>query len=252
MRTHIAILTLFVILTLTPFIGSATAADAAGKIAVLLVSGDDVGPSHDWRDISDSTRAVLVDSDKFDVRVCEDPAILESKQALEKYDVIVFTMYNNSLPEISDSAKQNLLEFVAGGKGFFVQHLASASFKDWPEFRELCGRNWVMGTSGHGPRDVFTANIVDAEHPITKGMKDFKIYDELYAKLQGDAEIHPLITADSDWSKKTEPLFFVLNYGKGRTVHNAFGHDYKAIKDPNVKRLIRRGVEWAATGKVAE
>lgn len=252
MNSRIAILTLFVMLMLALFAGTVVAADSPAKISVLLITGDDVGPSHDWRDISESTRAVLVDSDRFEVRVCEDPAILESKQALDKYDVIVFTMYNHNTPEIGDAAKQNLLDFVADGKGFFVQHLASASFKDWPEFRALCGRNWVMGTSGHGPRETFTANIVDAEHPITKGMKDFDVYDELYAKLQGDAEIHPLITADSPWSNKTEPLFFVFDYGQGRTVHNAFGHDYKALKDPNVKRLICRGVEWAATGKVAD
>jgi type 1 glutamine amidotransferase len=250
MRSSVAVLAVTVLLLYT-FASFASAAEPEKKIAVLLVSGDDVGPAHDWRDISQATRDVLDDADRFDVRVCEDPAILESKKALEKYDVILLTMYNNSLPEISEAAKRNLLEFVAGGKGFVVQHLASASFKNWPEFRKLCGRNWVMGTSGHGPRGVFTANIVDREHPITKGMKDFRVYDELYAKLQGDAEIHPLITAESDWSKKTEPLLFVLPYGKGRTVHNAFGHDHQAIKDPNVKRLIRRGVEWAATGKVA-
>ena len=41
-------------------------------------------------------------------------------------------------------------------------------------------------------------------------------------------------------------------YGKGRSVHNAFGHDRKAIMTPEVQKLIVRGVEWAATGTVAE
>ena len=254
MRTHTTILTFFAILTLSFFMETeaAGAAEAARKIPVLLIAGDDIGPFHDWRDISESTRDVLAECGRFDVRVCEDPLILESKKALEAYDVIVLTMYNHNLPAISDAAKRNLLEFVSGGKGFYVQHLASASFKQWAEFGKLCGRTWVMGKSGHGPRSVFTANIADPGHPITKGLKDFKIFDELYAKLQGDGEIHPLVTADSDWSKKTEPLVFTLKYGRGRSVHNAFGHDFKAIKNPNMKRLIRRGVEWAATGKVAE
>ena len=61
-----------------------------------------------------------------------------------------------------------------------------------------------------------------------------------------------LVTADSDWSKVTEPLVFVQNYGKGRVVHNAYGHDRKALMTPNVQKIITRGTEWAATGKVTE
>ena len=32
-------------------------------------------------------------------------------------------------------------------------------FKEWAEFRQLCGRVWVMGSSGHGPRSVFKAKV---------------------------------------------------------------------------------------------
>ena len=59
-----------------------------------------------------------------------------------------------------------------------------------------------------------------------------------------------LVEADSDWSKKTEPLAFTVNYGQGRVFHTAFGHDGKAVKNPTVQKLIQRGCEWAATGKV--
>ncbi|MBN2475662.1 MAG: ThuA domain-containing protein [Pirellulales bacterium] len=230
---------------------TAPAADAPAKIKALLITGDDVG-AHDWREISEATREALVKSGRFDVKVCEDPLILESETALKAYDVIVFTIFNRSVPDITGQAKENLLNFVKGGKGFFVQHLASASFGKWEEFGKLCGRKWVMGTSGHGPRSAFEAEVVNDEHPITKGMKDFIADDELYAKLQGSGEINVLIEADSDWSKRTEPLVFTLDYGKGRTVHNAFGHDRKILTDPNVMRIIVRGAEWAATGKVAE
>ena len=109
-----------------------------------------------------------------------------------------------------------------------------------------------MGKSGHGPRGVFTAKITKQEHPITAGLKDFQADDELYAKLQGGEPINVLVEADSNWSKKTEPLLFWLPYGQGRVVHCAFGHDTKAIAVPEVTTIILRGVEWAATGKVAK
>jgi type 1 glutamine amidotransferase len=164
--------------------------------------------------------------------------------------MVFLHLYNAKTPTLSDAAKENLLKFVKGGKGLAVSHLSSASFKEWPEFQKLCGRYWVMGKSGHGPRSVFKVKIANTTHPITKGIQDFEADDELYAKLQGDAPIGVLVTADSDWSHQTEPLAFTVEYGTGRVFHEAFGHDGKAVKNPSVSKLIQQGCEWAATGAV--
>lgn len=227
----------------------AVAADAP-KIKVLLITGDDV-KAHPWRECAEATREALVASKRFCVKVCEDPFILESQAALARYDVIVLAMYNATTPAITEKAQENLVAFVRDGKGFFVQHIASASFKEWKEFGKLCGRKWVFGTSGHGPRKPFEVKVVKKDHPITKGIENFEVDDELYAKLQGDEPIEVLMEAYSDWSKKVEPLLFTLPYGKGRVVYNTFGHDGKALRTPSVAKLIVQGVEWAATGKVA-
>ena len=93
------------------------AGEPPAKIQVLLIAGDDVAPFHDWRENSEATRDVLVATERFGVRVCEDPLILESAKALEAYDVIVFTMFNRNLPMLSDLGKKNLVNFVQGGKG---------------------------------------------------------------------------------------------------------------------------------------
>lgn len=233
-------------------LATVTAADPPAKVQALIVTGDDVAPYHDWRENSEASREVLVESGRFDVRVCEDPKILESAGALGQYDVIVMVLYNGSLPTLTDPAKENLLNFVRGGKGFVTTHLSSAAFKEWDEYGKLCGRKWVMGTSGHGPRGVFEAKVAQSDHPITKGLEDFRIFDELYAGLVGDGPIDVLVTADSDHTNKTEPLVFTVKYGNGRAVHDAFGHDRKAIMDPSHRVLFVRSCEWAATGKVAE
>ncbi len=65
-------------------------------IKVLLITGDDVS-AHPWREISETTREILVNSGKFDVKIVEDPLILESATALKNYDVIVFTIYSAKL-----------------------------------------------------------------------------------------------------------------------------------------------------------
>jgi uncharacterized protein len=228
------------------------AADAPKRVQVLLVTGDDVEPAHNWREVSQALRETLLASGKFDVKVCEDAGVLDSAGSLSRYDLVFLALYNAKTPTLSESAKANLVKFVSEGKGLAVSHLSSASFKEWDEFRKLCGRYWVMGKSGHGPRSPFKVHVVATDHPVMQGISDFEADDELYAGLLGEAPITVLAEANSDWSKKTEPLAFTVAYGKGRVFHEAFGHDGKAIRNPSIQKLIQRGSEWAATGKVEE
>jgi uncharacterized protein len=239
------LLALITLCLLAGLASASVAAETGNKIKVLLVTGDDVTPAHNWREVSQAIRETL-ESGNFEVRVAEDPGIFDSAPSLARYDVIFLHFYNAKTPTLSDSAKENLLNYVKGGRGFVVSHLSSASFKEWPEFKKLCGRYWVMGTSGHGPRSTFKCKIVNKDHSITRGLEDFEADDELYAKLQGDAPITVLVQADSDWSKRTEPLAFTVQYGQGRVFHETFGHDGKAIRNPSVQKLLRQGCEWAA------
>lgn len=218
------------------------------KIQVLIVTGFDV-PSHPWRKTTPQAREVLEATGRFDVKVCEDVGIFESS-TLDKYDVIVLNYGYWKEPDPSEKGKAGLLNYVKRGKGLVALHFACSSFQDWDEYRELLGRVWVKGTGGHGPRSKFTVKIRAADHPITRGMSDFEMDDELYSKLSGDAEIRVLATAYSTWSKNVEPMVFVKKYGKGRVCHNVLGHDVRARDNGAYEKLLRRGVEWAATGKV--
>ena len=244
---HIFLLAILVT-TVLMISDSGLAADAPKKTKVLLLTGDDVAPAHNWAEVSAAIKETLLASGNFDVTVCEDAGVLDSAN-LNRYDVVFLHLYNAKTPAPSPAARANLVNFVKGGKGLVVSHLSSASWADFAEFRAMCGRYWVMGTSGHGPRSVFGVKVTAKDHPITQGVEDFQADDELYAKLQGDAPIKVLVEADSDWSKKTEPLAFTVEYGQGRVFHEAFGHDGKAIRNPAVQKLIQRGTRWAATGK---
>ena len=216
-------------------------------IKVLVVTGFDVG-AHKWRETTQATVANLEKSDRFEVKVCEDLGILESS-SLNDYDVVVLNYGFWTQPDPSDKAKAALLDFVKSGKGLVSLHFACSSFQDWSEYAKLLGRVWKKGVGGHGPRGPFAVNIKKVDHPITKGLSDFEIDDELYAKLTGDADIDVLASAHSDWSGQVEPIIFVKNYGKGSVVHNVLGHDTRARENPNYQVLVRRGIEWAATGK---
>jgi uncharacterized protein len=224
---------------------TATAIGVARLFKVLLITGDDVAPAHDWKQMSQATCEVLEKSGRFEVEVSETLAALDSKANLDRFDLIFLTRYSRE-GTLSAEAKQNLLSFVHEGKGFALSHLASASFPEWTEFQQMVGRYWVMGKSGHGPRCSFKVTIARNDSPVTHGLEDFHTDDELYGNLQGAEKIDVLATAESEWSRQTEPLAFTRSYGKGRVFHELFGHDGAGVRNPPVAELIVRGAQWAA------
>ncbi|MDA1016961.1 MAG: ThuA domain-containing protein [Planctomycetota bacterium] len=223
-------------------------AQAEKKIRALIVTGFDVGP-HVWAESTEVIRGILEKNGRFEPTVSKDKEVFGSPK-LSEYDVVVLSYGFWKETDPSDKAKAGLLNYVKNGGNVVALHFACSSFQDWDEYAELLGRVWKKGTGGHGPYGEFTVNIKDKQHPITKGLKDFKTADELYAKLSGDAKIEVLATAYSEWSKKVEPIVFVKSYGKGRVVHNVLGHGLPSKKNASYQQLLRRGVEWAATGKV--
>ena len=115
-----------------------------------------------------------------------------------------------------------------------------------PAGRFRSGTDSRPGHRGHDPHGTFTVEIVDAEHPITRGLTDFETTDELYTCLAGNTPIHILATARSKVDQKDYPMAFVLTYGKGNVFHCVLGHDVQALDNPAVGELFRRGTAWTA------
>ena len=63
-----------------------------------------------------------------------------------------------------------------------------------------------------------------------------------------------LATAYSDKSKRGtsahEPMMWIIPYGKGRVYTTVMGHSPLSMKCVGFITTLRRGTEWAATGKV--
>jgi type 1 glutamine amidotransferase len=223
-------------------------APAAQKARILLVTGVDY-PGHHWRETAPALAEALSKDPRLEVFTVADPAFLDSP-AINKYDVILLHFQNWQQPGPGERARENLRQFVDGGKGVALVHFAcGAWFGEWPEFAKVAGRAWAgpgPGVRQHDPFGTFRVEIAQPEHSIVRGMTSFETQDELYTCLVGDHPIEVLAQAKSKVDAKYYPMAFVSRYGKGRTFHCVLGHDAKALSVPAVQELYRRGCAWAA------
>jgi len=214
---------------------------------LLLVTGIDY-PGHLWRQTAPVLAEALRKDPRLEVFTIEDPHFLDSA-ALASYDVVVLHFQNWEQPGPGQRARDNLRQFVEGGKGLVLLHFACGAWHDeWPGFVQLAGRVWAGPNlpRQHDPFGTFRVEIVKPDHPLVRGLADFETPDELYTCLTGDVPIEVLAQAKSKVDGKYYPMAFITHCGKGRSFQCPLGHDAKALSVPSVQELFRRACAWAA------
>ena len=230
----------------------ALSAEPAPKLRVLLLSGRN---NHDWKTTTPAMVKMLDASGRFAVTVTNTPEKLTGS-SFATCDVILsnWTPWPNVKQRVWDAATEKaFVEFIRSGGGLVVVHASSTAFATWPEFRHVACGTWGPRT-GHGARHEFTVTSVEKAHPITTGVGDFAIFDELWHRTQRHPQAKVLCTAfsakDRGGSGADEPVAMVTRFGKGRGYYLVLGHDVKAMSAAGFRTLLLRGTEWAATGKV--
>ena len=211
---------------------------------MLLVTGEDY-PGHKWRETAPVLQGLLAKDPRLAVEVSEDLNCLRLPR-LHDFDAVVlhFKNYDPQVP--GPEGQANLARFVREGGGLVLVHFACGAFQEWPEFEALAGRVWNPKLRGHDPHGKFQVEMVDPEHPVTRGLQAFETTDELYTCLDGKTPIHVLAQSQSKIDQKQYPMAFVLQCGDGRVFHCPLGHDVAAFSPPAVGDLFRRGTAWVA------
>ena len=156
---------------------------------------------------------------------------------LAKYDALILYANTDVLPPAQEKA---LLDYVKGGGGFVPLHCASFCFRNSKDFVELVGAQF----KSHGTGE-FETTIVDAEHPITKGLIPFKTWDETYVHTLHNEKNRQVLQTRREGTRD-EPWTWVRTEGKGRVFYTAYGHDGRTFGQPGFHDLVERGIRWAA------
>lgn len=134
--------------------------------------------------------------------------------------------------------------------------------------------HWGMGTKEVEPIEAFvnlfgachggpdrkhnifdtTVTIADIQHPITTGIKDFKVREEFYYKLKlprGDHAVKPVLLADIDGNKEMVAWSWERPDG-GRSFGFSGLHFHDNWKRDEYRRLVAQGVLWVTKRPVPE
>ena len=136
----------------------------------------------------------------------------------------------------------------------------------------------ILGTQfkAHPPIGPFGVEVVDRDHPLTRGIADFQVVDELYlsktvapirtlmqTRFEGKADGFTAL----DWPATAVPILYLRDLGSGGVLYNTLGHcrghhdltDLMPFYDhpercawnyPVYYDMLRRGISWAK-GQIA-
>jgi type 1 glutamine amidotransferase len=95
-------------------------------------------------------------------------------------------------------------------------------------------------------------SLQNQEHPVTSGLTDFYILDELWINAEQNESFEVLgVALNIEEDTGEQPAILVGSYGKGRIFHTILGHNETALRNPGFQTLILRAAEWASTGKAS-
>lgn len=180
----------------------------------------------------------------------DDSEIFEDVSAWP-YDVIV--LYNMT-QKISEKRQQNLLSLLDRGIGVVALHHAIAAYSDWPEFRKVIGvryflkdviENGVAYPASQYDHDIdIPIHIAGPENPVTQGLKDFTVHDEVYRGYLLEPDNHYILTTDHPKSQKE--IGWTRTYRNAKICYIQMGHGDSIFADPNYHRLLSQAIRWTA------
>lgn len=181
---------------------------------------------------------------------------LYGSDEMDAYDVIVFY---DMVQEITASQKKDFVKLLDEGVGMVFLHHALVSYQDWDLFHEVVGGKYVLRNtldpedsalaSGFKHDENMRVMVVAEDHPVTSGMREFEIFDEVYINYQVGDHVVPLLETDHPLS--TPLIGWANTHMNSRIAYLQLGHDHHAYGNDHYRQLVQRAVQWVARGDEA-
>jgi uncharacterized protein len=168
---------------------------------------------------------------------------------LERVDAVV--LYD--MPrDIDEAQKARFLSIFERGIGLLVMHHALVSFQGWPEYERIIGGRYVDHEKGGDPsrapsgyqHDVSIPVQRVTPHPVSAGLDDFTIQDEIYWNFRVAPDVVPLLRTSHP--KSGNPIAWARTEGKSRVVYLLLGHGPSAYEHPSYRRLVANAIRHVA------
>ena len=210
------------------------------------------------------------------------------KDNLNKFDAVLFyDMPGLNFEEINDDSKflinppkefkNDFLERLNEGLGCVFLHHSIAGWPLWDEYSNIIGGKFLYKSadirgkksSDSGYRHFVNYKVSSvSDHPITKGINDFQIEDELYLSNVFEEDINPILKSDykfirDNFYSATNALNGEMNsnegwehpdgsnivgwtkyYKKSAITYLQFGDGVKSYENKNVRLLLKRSIDW--------
>jgi len=218
------------------------------KIRVLIVSGGHGFEHKAFYNIFDSIPSIT-----YDTLVQPQANALIASPEVNKYDVLVFY---DMFEVISPGQKDAYIGLLKKGASLIFLHHSLVSYQNWPGFIKIVGGQYhtepvvVNGDTLHAnyEHDVsIPVKVEDKNHPVTRGISDFEIVDEVYGDVEILNNVRPLLSTTHP--KSMRYLAWINHYGNSDVIYIQLGHGPSAYSNPNFRKLIRQAIEWSAKQK---
>jgi len=218
---------------------------AVKTIRILVVTGNHIYDKEQFNKMLSSL------GENITYQVAELPAAYEMflPRNRSKYDVLVFY---HMWQQITKEQEQVFAECIRQGKPLVALHHSICAYDDWPEYFNIIGGKYF-----HKPTIVngkeypacsyihdkhYTVKIARQDHPVTRGLKDFEVFDETYKGFYVEPGVTPLLTTEETSSSPV--IGWTKKYGKASVVTLQCGHDVPTFENSNFRQLLKQSIEW--------
>jgi uncharacterized protein len=209
------------------------------KIKVLVLTGN-----HSFR--AGQFFKMFQDNPEITFTNSQDVKMAESYDRPDLYSYDVVVLYDVPA-DITDAEKARFLGLFDRGIGVVVLNHAYLSYPSWPEFGRIAGGRYIYQaqeiTNGitesickHHAK--FPVTVVAGNHPVTAGLTDFTINDELYVNMDMAGNSMPLLKTGDEW------VAWYRIEKNSRLVGTILGDDCYA--DPNFQKFVAQSIHWTA------